>query len=102
MKWKLTRIFCFLFYSILGYILSTPINKRIDIFFSLIGAALFIASGAIILNEWNDGKSNYISFEKLRENKDLVPVKGGLAITNGILFILDVVFTFRDWTNKSK
>lgn len=83
-----------LFHTQLGYILSTPINKRIDIFFSLIGAALFITSGSIILHDWNNEKNSILPH--LGANKDLIPIKGGLAIVNGIIFLLDVVFTFRD------
>lgn len=77
-----------------GYILSTPINKRIDIFFSLIGAALFIATGSILLNEWYDKKNGILT--QFDSNKDLYPAKAYLALANGILFFVDVVFTFRD------
>lgn len=74
--------------------MSTPINKRIDIFFSLIGAALFIATGAIILSDWNDNKNSLLN--RFDDDRNLYPTKGGLAIANGVLFFLDVVFTFRD------
>lgn len=76
----------------IGYILSTPINKRIDIFFSLIGCALFIASGSLILNDWNDGVHSVLK----TETHKLAITKGSLSIANGILFLADVVFTFRD------
>jgi len=76
-----------------GYLLSTPINKRIDIFFSLLGCVLFIATGALILQEWNDDLF-HSTFKT--EARKLAMTKGSLAIVNGILFFFDVVFTFRD------
>ncbi|CRL04714.1 CLUMA_CG017774, isoform A [Clunio marinus] len=82
-----------------GYLMNTPINKRLDLFFSLVGAAGFIASGIIIINHWNDDSVSAVT-EKLGFNrsdrKTLGLAKGGLAIVNGILFLVDVVFTFRD------
>lgn len=58
---KILRNFIFLFIVIanvsifLGYIMGTPINKRIDLFFSLLGCAMFIAAGVLILQEWESG-----------------------------------------------
>jgi hypothetical protein len=79
-----------------GYLMSTPINKRIDIFFSLVGCALFIASGVLILQFWNDtAHAKIIGFFN-KDDKNLGITKGSLAIVNGVLFLADVVFTFRD------
>lgn len=64
----------------------------IDIFFSLIGGALFIAVGSMILNDWNNGFHSAIKSEVHK----LAITKGSLAIVNGILFFADVIFTFRD------
>ncbi|XP_031632187.1 uncharacterized protein LOC116346338 [Contarinia nasturtii] len=75
-----------------GYILSTPINKRIDIFFSLIGCALFIATGALILRDWDNGFHSVVN----SETHKLAMWKAWLSIVNGVLFFLDVIFTFRD------
>lgn len=75
-----------------GYILGTPVNKRIDIFYSLVGAALFIATGSLILQDWNGGLNEYLKTEAHK----LAITKGSLAIVNGILFFADVIFTFRD------
>jgi hypothetical protein len=72
-----------------GYILNTPINKRIDIFFSLIGAALFIATGVMVIQHWED------AFIK-NETRKIALAKGGLSIANGIFFFLDTILTFRD------
>lgn len=82
-----------------GYIMGTPINKRIDLFFSLIGCAMFITSGVLIIQFWNKDNVSAIS-EKFGfgtpDSKKYGLTKGGLAVTNGILFLVDVVFTFRD------
>lgn len=69
--------------------MSTPINKRIDIFFSLVGAALFIATGVMIIQEWENALFK-------SEARKLALTKGSLAIINGVLFFLDTVLTFRD------
>lgn len=71
-----------------GYLMGTPINKKIDIFFSLIGCAMFIASGVLVLQAWESGFKT--------ERRRLAISKGSLAIVNGVLFFFDAVFTFRD------
>lgn len=72
-----------------GYLLSTPVNKRIDIFYSLIGCALFIASGVLIIQEWEDAILK-------TDARKMALTKGSLAIANGVLFFFDTIFTFRD------
>ncbi|CAO1389785.1 unnamed protein product [Diamesa serratosioi] len=79
-----------------GYMMSTPINKRIDLFFSLLGCAMFIASGVLILQFWNDTSSAKLIGFFDNDRKTLGITKGSIAVVNGILFFLDVIFTFRD------
>jgi hypothetical protein len=79
-----------------GYMMGTPINKRIDLFFSLIGSAMFIASGVLILQFWTDSVSGKVTGFFSEDKKSTGIAKGSLAIVNGILFLVDVVFTFRD------
>ncbi|XP_018563589.1 protein snakeskin-like [Anoplophora glabripennis] len=70
-----------------GYIMSTPINKRIDIFFSLVGCAIFVAAGALNIHIFQDyGKSEW---------KDYGLAKASLSIINGALFLLDSLLTWR-------
>ncbi|XP_055616229.1 uncharacterized protein LOC129762206 [Toxorhynchites rutilus septentrionalis] len=71
-----------------GYLISNPINKKLDLFFSLLGCAMFIASGVLILEAWESGFKT--------ERRRLAISKGSLAIINGVLFFFDSVFTFRD------
>lgn len=70
-----------------GYLLGEPISKKIDLFFSLLGCAMFIASGVLILQEWESGFKN--------DRRRLAISKGALAVINGVLFFFDSVFTFR-------
>jgi hypothetical protein len=67
-----------------------------DLFFSLIGCAMFIASGVLILQYWNDTTAGKIHGFFSNDNKSLGITKGSLAVINGIVFLVDVVFTFRD------
>ncbi|XP_053697463.1 uncharacterized protein LOC128744455 [Sabethes cyaneus] len=71
-----------------GYLLSNPINKKIDLFFSLLGCAMFIASGVLILQEWENAFKT--------DRRRIAISKGSLAIINGVLFFFDAIFTFRD------
>lgn len=71
-----------------GHILSNPINKKLDMFFSLIGCAMFIASGVLILKEWENAWNN--------DMRKIAISKGSLAIVNGVLFFFDAIFTLRD------
>lgn len=70
-----------------GYLMSTPFNKRIDIFFSLVGCAIFVAAGALNIKIYDDyGKSEW---------RDYGLSKASLAIINGALFLLDSLLTWR-------
>lgn len=71
-----------------GYLMSNPINKKIDIFFSLIGCAMFIASGVLVLQAWESGFKT--------ERRRLALSKGSIAVINGVVFFFDAIFTFRD------
>lgn len=77
------------FFLISGHAVSTPTNKRIDILYSLLGCALFITAGVLIIEEWND------AFLK-NDTRKMALTKGGLAIVNGVIFFIDAIFTFRD------
>ncbi|XP_023025629.1 protein snakeskin [Leptinotarsa decemlineata] len=70
-----------------GHMMSTPFNRRIDIFFSLVGCALFVAAGAMNIKVY-DGASN-------SEWRNLGLAKASLAIINGALFLLDSLLSWR-------
>ncbi|CAH1183058.1 unnamed protein product [Ceutorhynchus assimilis] len=46
-----------------GYLISAPINKKIDIFYSLVGCAIFVAAGALNIkhydNSWKGEHRDY-------------------------------------------
>ena len=67
-----------------------------DLFYSLVGCAMFITSGVLIIQFWNDSVGGKVIGWASSDRKNLGITKGSLAIVNGILFLVDVVFTFRD------
>ncbi|XP_045772354.1 uncharacterized protein LOC123872213 isoform X2 [Maniola jurtina] len=70
-----------------GYVMQTPSHKRIDVFYSLVGVALFVASGAVIIDKYQHAsKSDWT-------NKNLA--KASLAIINGAILLFDAVLTQR-------
>lgn len=71
-----------------GHLLGNPINKKIDLFFSLLGCAMFIASGVLVLQAWESGFKT--------DRRRMAISKGALAIINGAVFFVDSIFTFRD------
>jgi Protein of unknown function (DUF459) len=81
-------IYCEVYKSFLGDLMKTPINKRIDLFFSIVECGLFIAVGVLVIKEWED------SFFKT-ERRKFAMAKGSLSIVNGVVFFLDIIFTCR-------
>ncbi|CAH0397809.1 unnamed protein product [Chilo suppressalis] len=70
-----------------GYILQTPTHKRVDVFFSLLGVSLFVASGAMIIDKYqNAGRSEFVKYNL---------AKASLAIINGAVLLIDAVLTHR-------
>lgn len=58
-----------------------------DIYFCLLGCALFIASGSLAVEHFqNLGKGQL---------RDYGLAKAALAIINGIIFLVDAVFVYR-------
>lgn len=70
-----------------GHLLRTPIHKRLDVLFSFVGAAMFIASGVLILRIWN------MPFRS--KFRDLSILKGAVSFITGALFIFDFIFAFK-------
>lgn len=68
--------------------MRATIHRRIDIFFSIMGCGLFIASGVFVIEAWEH------SFRT--RTRDLALIKASLSIVNGVLFGFDAIFTFRD------
>ncbi|KAK9744988.1 hypothetical protein QE152_g7332 [Popillia japonica] len=70
-----------------GHVVSTPITRRIDVYFGIIGVILFVATGAINI-KFFEGYSKH-------EYGKYGLAKGSLAIVNGVLFLLDSLITWR-------
>ncbi|XP_014207973.1 uncharacterized protein LOC106639054 [Copidosoma floridanum] len=62
-----------------GATTGTPVNRRIDLYFTLVGCVLFIVTGIMIFNN-----------QRVKHM-----VRGILAVIEGVLFLVDAVFTFR-------
>ncbi|XP_023945942.1 uncharacterized protein LOC112051506 [Bicyclus anynana] len=73
--------------AVAGYVMQTPSHQRVDIFYSLVGVALFVASGAVLIDRFQHAsKSDYT-------NKNLA--KASLSIINGAILLVDAVLTQR-------
>ncbi|XP_070155983.1 protein snakeskin [Polyergus mexicanus] len=71
----------------IGSVMGTPVNRRVDLFFSLIGCALFVAAGSLNINYFD--KRVKTSF------RDTGLAKGSLSIIEGAIFLVDAFLTFR-------
>ncbi|XP_055682812.1 protein snakeskin-like [Lutzomyia longipalpis] len=69
------------------YLINSPIHKRHDIFYSLVGCVLFIAAGALIIQEWENAFKT--------DRRKIALSKGSLSIINGAIFLFDIFFVFR-------
>ncbi|KAI8436116.1 hypothetical protein MSG28_004218 [Choristoneura fumiferana] len=70
-----------------GYFLQTPSHKRIDIFYTLIGVGLFVASGAILIDRYHNAT-------RTEEVKKML-AKASLSIINGGVLLIDAIVTQR-------
>lgn len=78
----------FINFPFTGALMRASVHRRIDIFFSIMGCTLFIASGVFIIEAWEH------SFRT--RTRDMALIKAALSIVNGVLFGFDAIFTFRD------
>lgn len=72
---------------IAGYLMKATINKRIMLFYSLLGSVLFLTSGIFIIQSWDRAFRT--------RTRDLAMTKGVVSIINGVIFFMDLIFTFR-------
>ncbi|XP_050431959.1 uncharacterized protein LOC126840338 [Adelges cooleyi] len=72
----------------IGLFTGTPISARLDMFYVLIGAALYIAAGVMSYNYFNNQlvKTSYVNTGM---------TKAWLSILNGVVFVVDAAFTYR-------
>ncbi|KAF5285788.1 hypothetical protein FQA39_LY04249 [Lamprigera yunnana] len=74
-----------------GHLMGTPVNRRIEIFFCLVGCALFVAAGALNIQQYDNARKG--------ERRNYGLAKASLAIINGALFLIDSLLTWRGETN---
>ena len=73
-----------------GHLMSSPITRKIDIFFCLVGCAAFVAAGALNIKHYDGAWKG--------ETRDYGLAKGSVAIINGAIFLVDSLLTWRgDW-----
>ncbi|XP_055383041.1 uncharacterized protein LOC129613123 [Condylostylus longicornis] len=77
---------------VLGHIISSPLDKRVDMLISIGGVILFIATGAVIIDAFKDTTT---IFGVGKEYKDYALATGGLAIIDAVVFLIDIFITFR-------
>ncbi|KAM7347420.1 protein snakeskin-like [Cochliomyia hominivorax] len=75
---------------LLGHIINSVVEKRLNGLFSIIGCILFVISGALIIDQWHD-KSEIL----FKESKRNALAAGSLMIINGAVFLMDTISIFR-------
>ncbi|XP_049283569.1 uncharacterized protein LOC125763905 [Anopheles funestus] len=87
-----TGTFCgfivILFTVMAGYLMKAHLNRRLSIFYSLLGCGCFLTSGVFIIEAWEHAFRT--------RTRDLAITKGSIAVINGVIFLMDTIFTFRE------
>ncbi|XP_052871737.1 uncharacterized protein LOC131213212 [Anopheles bellator] len=71
-----------------GYLIKAHLHRRLSIFYSLLGCSSFLTSGVFIIQAWEHAFRT--------RTRDLAITKGSIAIINGVIFLMDTIFTFRE------
>ncbi|EDX02193.2 uncharacterized protein LOC6525248 [Drosophila yakuba] len=71
---------------LVGHVINSLVEKRLNALFSLIGCLLFVASGAMVIDEWHGGV-NIITTDRKRQAIGA----GSLMIINAAVFLLDTL-----------
>ncbi|XP_031829043.1 uncharacterized protein LOC116425460 [Nomia melanderi] len=71
-----------------GSVMGTPVNRRVDLFFALVGCALFIVAGALNIDFFSN-----ITWKNSFRDTGLA--KGSISIIEGALLLVDAFLTFR-------
>ncbi|KAH8387147.1 hypothetical protein KR093_005045 [Drosophila rubida] len=77
---------------LIGHVLGSVIEKRLNALISLLGCILFVASGALIIDEWHD-QHDFLGHRK----RDSIAA-GSLMMINGVVFLLDTLSICRTRT----
>jgi len=71
---------------LVGHLLNSIVEKRLNALISIIGCLLFVISGALVIDEWHD--SSDLIFKERKRN---ALAAGSLMIINGAVFLLDTL-----------
>jgi len=66
-----------------GHVINSLVEKRLNALFSLAGCLLFVASGALVIDEWH----GHINTDRKRQAIGA----GSLMIINAAVFLLDTL-----------
>ncbi|XP_017085606.1 uncharacterized protein LOC108117594 isoform X2 [Drosophila eugracilis] len=69
---------------LIGHVINSLVEKRLNALFSLVGCLLFVASGALVIDEWHN------SFPDTDRKRQAVGA-GSLMIINAAVFLLDTL-----------
>ncbi|XP_016984736.1 uncharacterized protein LOC108048513 [Drosophila rhopaloa] len=67
-----------------GHVINSLVEKRLNALFSLIGCLLFVASGALVIDEWH-------GWSPFPDRKRQAIGAGSLMIINAAVFLLDTL-----------
>ncbi|KAH8276599.1 hypothetical protein KR044_008632 [Drosophila immigrans] len=77
---------------LIGHVLGSVIEKRLNALISLIGCILFVASGALVIDQWHDERLTFGD-----RKRDSIAA-GSLMIINGAVFLMDTLSICRTRT----
>uniref|UniRef100_A0A1B0AQG3 Uncharacterized protein n=1 Tax=Glossina palpalis gambiensis TaxID=67801 RepID=A0A1B0AQG3_9MUSC len=71
---------------LIGHVINSIVEKRLNALISIIGCILFVISGALVIDEWHD--SSELLFKERKRN---ALAAGSLMIINGAVFLMDTI-----------
>ncbi|XP_067640992.1 uncharacterized protein [Eurosta solidaginis] len=71
---------------LVGHILNSIVEKRLNALIAIMGCILFVTSGALIIDEWHDA-NEFLNKDRKRN----ALAAGSLMIINGAVFLLDTL-----------
>lgn len=74
--------------SFIGFLTGNTINKTVDLFFCVVGAVLYIISAIFSYQQFQGWAYN-------TSHANVGLTKAGLALIQGIVFVVDAFFTFK-------
>jgi len=75
---------------LIGHLINSIVEKRLNALLSIIGCVLFVISGALVIDAWHDTQD--LIFKDRKRN---ALAAGSLMIINGAVFLLDTLSIVR-------